>query len=101
MRRWRSGCPRCTAAADVEEETMRRGLVTAMAVLLATLTAAAAPTVTGDWRMKVEGGPHGDATMALSLKQDGDKVTGTFASGHTADMAVAGTFEKGKLKIET
>jgi opacity protein-like surface antigen len=75
-------------------------LVTVMAVALATI-AADAPSVTGAWTMNVEGGPHGNATMGLTLKQDGTKVTGTFASGHAADMEVAGEFVDGELKIET
>ena len=75
--------------------------VMAIAVTGAIATAAAAPSLTGNWTMKVEGGPHGDATMGLTLKQDGTKVTGTFASGHTADMAVTGEFVNGELKIET
>ena len=61
----------------------------------------AAPTVTGSWTMSVQGGPHGDATMALTLKQDGTKVTGTFVSGHGPDMEVKGEFVDGALKIET
>lgn len=65
-----------------------------------TLTAAP-PAVTGTWTMHVVGGPHGDATMGLTLTQDGTKVTGTFASGHSADMAVAGKFADGELKIQT
>lgn len=62
---------------------------------------AAAPSLTGTWTMTVEGGPHGKATMGLTLKQDGSKVTGTFASGHSPDMAVSGEFVDGALKIAT
>lgn len=86
---------------------MKRVLSIAMAVTamvaLGTLAsaAAAAPSLTGNWTMKVAGGPHGDATMGLTLKQDGTTVTGTFASGHTADMEVTGQFVDGELKIET
>jgi len=61
----------------------------------------AAPTVTGTWTMNVQGGPHGDATMGLTLKQDGTKVTGTFASGHSEEVAVKGEFVDGALKVET
>jgi hypothetical protein len=62
---------------------------------------AAAGSVTGSWTMTVEGGPHGTATMGLVLKQDGTKVTGTFASGHAPDQAVSGELVDGVLKIET
>jgi hypothetical protein len=75
-------------------------LATVMVAALATI-AAAPPTVTGTWTMNVEGGPHGNATMGLTLKQDGTTVTGTFASGHAADMEVAGEFVNGELKVET
>jgi len=60
----------------------------------------AAPSLTGGWTMKVTGGPHGDATMGLTLNQEGAKVTGTFVSGHGPDLAVKGTFEDGELKLE-
>jgi hypothetical protein len=61
---------------------------------------AAAGTVTGSWTMTVDS-PHGHATMGLVLKQDGTKVTGTFASGHAADQAVSGELVNGVLKIES
>jgi hypothetical protein len=77
-------------------------MLTAMLMTMAlAAAAAAAPTITGTWTMNVEGGPHGDATMRLTLEQDGTRVTGTFASGHTADMDIAGEFVNGELKIET
>jgi hypothetical protein len=79
---------------------MMKQLVLGVSILALT-AAAAAPTVTGTWTLRVEGGPHGDAAMALTLKQDGTKVTGTFASGHTADMEVTGEFVNGELKIQT
>jgi len=65
------------------------------------LRVAADATVTGTWTMNVEGGPHGNATMGLVLKQEGTKVTGTFSSGHSADMEVAGQFKDGQLDVET
>ena len=82
---------------------MKHAFVTMFAAVCAVmLTAAAgAPALTGSWKMRVEGGPHGDATMGLELKQDGSRVTGTFISGHTADMEVAGEFVGGELKLQT
>jgi len=71
-----------------------------MAALAMAVTMAAAPSVTGTWTMKVTGGPHGDATMGLTLTQDGTRVTGTFVSGHGPDLAVKGTFVDGELKVE-
>lgn len=75
-----------------------------MKLWLATLAMAvmtAAPSLTGTWTMNVTGGPHGDATMGLTLQQDGTKVTGTFVSGHAPDMAVNGEFKDGALKLKT
>src|SRR5215204_2582560 len=61
----------------------------------------AAPSLTGEWTMSVTGGPHGDATMALTLKQEGEIVTGTFISGHGPDTAVKGRIVDGDLKLES
>jgi len=80
---------------------MTRAGIAALWMLIAAVTVAAAPTVAGTWTMTVEGSPHGTMTAGLALKQDGTKVTGTFSSGHTADMTVAGEFVDGELKIET
>lgn len=69
--------------------------------VLAMVVMTAAPSLTGTWTMNVTGGPHGDATMGLTLQQDGTNVTGTFVSGHVADMPVSGEFKDGVLKIKT
>lgn len=69
-----------------------------MLALAAALTAA---SVSGTWTLAVEGGPHGNATMGLTLKQEGTKVSGTFVSGHGPDMAVKGEFVDGALKLRT
>ena len=77
-------------------------LALAVALVVGSMPGAAADaTVTGTWTMNVEGGPHGNATMGLVLKQEGTKVTGTFSSGHSADMEVAGQFKDGQLDVET
>jgi hypothetical protein len=70
-------------------------------MLLVPALVVAAPDVSGTWTMNVVGGPHGPATMQLTLKQDGAKVSGTFASGHGADMPVKGEFVNGSLQVET
>ena len=59
-----------------------------------------APDVSGKWTMTVEGSPHGTTTMGLTLKQDGENVTGTFASPH-GDMPVKGEFSEMKLTLAT
>jgi hypothetical protein len=80
---------------------MTRTLLTTLSALALAATLSAAPSVAGSWTMTVAGGPHGDATMGLTLKQDGSKVTGTFSSGHAPDVTVTGELTNGELKIET
>ena len=80
---------------------MKHASLAALALFAAAVLATAAPSVTGTWTMTVEGSPHGNMTTGLTLKQDGTKVTGTFSSGHTPDMAVSGEFADGQLKIQT
>jgi hypothetical protein len=78
---------------------MKQNVLGMLGALALAALAAAAPSLTGNWTMVVEGTPHGTATMGLTLKQDGSKVTGTFVSGHAADMEVAGEFADGQLRI--
>ena len=81
---------------------MKRAGTILFGILALIIAAHAAPaTVTGTWTMSVEGGPHGAATMGLVLKQNGTKVTGTFASGHGPDQAVSGELVDGVLKLDT
>ena len=61
----------------------------------------AAPDLSGKWTMKVSGGPHGDAAMALVLKQEGEKVSAQFNPGHDGDIPMAGTFVKGALTLKS
>jgi hypothetical protein len=81
---------------------MRTAVAAVFAIFALTAGGYAAPaTVTGTWTMTVEGGPHGDMTMGLVLRQEGTKVTGTFVSGHAPDQAVSGELVDGVLKIES
>lgn len=57
-------------------------------------------TVAGTWTVLVKGSAHGDTTMGLALKQDGQNVTGTFSSPH-GDVPVRGKFADGALELET
>ena len=68
--------------------------------ILSLVTAAPAATVAGTWSLSVDS-PHGAMKMALVLKQDGTKVTGTFSSGHAADQSVEGEFSGATLKLQT
>ena len=81
---------------------IRRILATAAAVcVLATGLAAqeAAPTVTGKWELSVVT-PHGDTPMALELRQDGKKITGTLATPH-GEVRLEGEHADGKLTLAT
>jgi hypothetical protein len=64
------------------------------------LGVAADATVTGTWTMNVEGGRTARHDGARA-EAGGTKVTGTFSSGHSADMDVAGEFKDGELNVET
>jgi opacity protein-like surface antigen len=74
--------------------------VLAISPLAAQQKKAPVPSVTGNWTMTVEAGPHGVMTMGLVLEQKGTAVTGTFASPH-GDMPVEGEFVDGTLKLAT
>ena len=80
-------------------------IVGAVAIFAGTAMAAQAPAaaadLTGKWTMKVSGGPHGDAAMALVLKQEGEKVTAQFNPGHDGDIPMSGTFVKGTLTLKS
>jgi uncharacterized protein (DUF2147 family) len=84
-----------------EAGVMKRAVSTVIAMGMAAATVWAAESVAGTWTMKVQGGPHGDATMGLVLNQEGTKVTGTFASGHSPDIPVSGEMIDGTLKVHT
>jgi hypothetical protein len=78
--------------------------VSAVVMLAAAAAAAQAPAaqdLTGKWRRKVSGGPHGDAAMSLVLKQEGEKVSAQFNPGHDGDIPMSGTFVKGALTLKS
>ena len=75
----------------------------AAAVAVLALTAGprgAAPDLTGTWALAVDS-PHGTAAMSLVLTQKGERVDGTFISGHGHDVTLAGQFTGGALKLES
>jgi hypothetical protein len=61
---------------------------------------ATAESVAGTWEITVPDSPHGKLTMAMTLKQDGKNVTGTFASPH-GDMPVTGEVVDKSLTLAT
>jgi hypothetical protein len=77
---------------------MRTVVAVVFAIAALAISGQAAGTVTGTWSMAVDS-PHGHAAMGLVLKQDGTKVTGTFASGHGPDQTVSGELIDNVLKI--
>lgn len=85
---------------------MRRfaAIVTIAALAVSALAAqengTSTPTVTGNWTMTVDAGPHGAMKMELVLEQKDTTVTGTFSSPH-GDMRVEGEFAHGRLQLAT
>ena len=77
------------------------GLAVALGATMAAQAPATKPDLTGKWTMKVSGGPHGDAAMALVLKQEGEKVTAQFNPGHDGDIPMSGTFVKSALTLKS
>jgi hypothetical protein len=70
------------------------------AVLSAAQQAKAAESVAGTWEITVPDSPHGKLTLAMTLKQDGKNVTGTFASPH-GDMPLTGELVDKSLTLAT
>lgn len=56
--------------------------------------------VAGQWTLNVKS-PHGEVGMALDLKQDGSRVTGTLATPHGDNLPVEGEFATSTLKLAT
>lgn len=79
---------------------MHRLLTGVFVFALVAVPWAAAPGVGGTWTMTVDAGPHGRTTMRLALKQEGNRVTGTFSSPH-GDVKVEGKFADGELQLTT
>ena len=67
---------------------------TPAATTTATTTTAPAASLTGEWLVSVEL-PNMTATPGLTLKQDGEKVTGDYVSAQYGKFPIAGTV-KGK-----
>jgi hypothetical protein len=53
--------------------------------------------VAGSWELNING-PQGPITATATLKQDGDKVTGTF-SGPQGDVETSGTVKGNALSL--
>ncbi len=85
------------------------GLAIMATVLSVCATGASSPagkttdqsSVEGRWVGRITGTPHGDMTMGLALKQEGNKVTGTLTTEHTGEMPVEGELNERALKLAT
>ena len=75
----------------MQAQMARRQFVVVIAALVMTAAAAQAQKVdvTGDWAFNVETG-MGSGTPAITFKQDGEKLTGTY-SGQLGNTAFTGT----------
>ena len=77
---------------------MTRILSLALVGLFVLTTASFAQTdVAGNWELNING-PQGPITATATLKQDGDKVTGTF-SGPQGDVETSGTLKGSTLSL--
>jgi hypothetical protein len=82
---------------------MTKLLMLTAAIFAAATLSAEAPTVTGTWNMGVQGGDH-VVPVALVLKHDGNKVTGTIAmptqrTGQPVDVEMTGEMTDGTFTI--
>jgi|WetSurMetagenome_2_1015567.scaffolds.fasta_scaffold298108_1 hypothetical protein len=59
----------------------------------------AASSVAGEWKGTSKDTPQGDMTFTLSLKQDGDTVTGELDLGQGTFEIIDGTFKSNKLSF--
>jgi hypothetical protein len=76
------------------------GVIT-LVVLTAGLHPMAASGVAGRWNLSAAS-PHGELSMALLLKQEGKRVTGTLGNPHGgADIPLEGEFADGTLTFST
>jgi hypothetical protein len=79
---------------------LKRGLVLVCLVALSSLVIAQS-SVTGTWTGEVQGG-RGPQTVTLTLKADGDKVTGTVGGGRGGPVTIdEGTIMGANLKFKT
>ena len=68
-------------------------LVAAMAL---TVTGAVEQAVGGTWRMAIAESPM---SMRMVLAQKGKRITGTLYNPHSNPIALAGEFERGRLRF--
>jgi len=73
-------------------------IITAAFIFAAVLTVGAQSTnVTGNWKLTIET-PNGNGNPSLVLKQDGEKLTGTY-KGRFGDSPLEGTVKGKEIKF--
>lgn len=72
-------------------------LLSVVAVVLVTVALSAQASIAGDWDLSING-PEGVITATASLKQDGDKVTGSITSPQ-GTVELAGTYKAKKVEL--
>jgi|ERR1051326_1329563 hypothetical protein len=70
-------------------------VVLAAAMLSAWLLAADL-NIGGNWEMTMDS-PHGKMTGALTLEQDGTKISGTYETEHTGKLTINGKMDGDKI----
>ncbi len=76
---------------------MARLFSTIAAIVMVSAALSAQASVSGDWELSING-PEGVITATATLKQDGEKITGSITSPQgTVDLA--GTYKGAKLEV--
>ena len=76
---------------------IRKTLALVFAVALSLVTVSAQNDVSGSWDLTING-PQGTINAGATMKQAGEKVTGTL-SGPQGDVEMAGTMSGSTLKL--
>ena len=76
---------------------MARLLSTIFVIALATASLTAQASIAGDWELTING-PEGVINATATLKQDGDKVTGSITS-QQGTVELAGTYKAKKVEL--
>ena len=76
---------------------MARLFSTLFAVVFVTAALTAQTDIAGDWDLNING-PEGVITATASLKQDGEKVTGSITSPQ-GTVELAGTYKAKKVEL--
>ncbi len=76
---------------------MARLFATLFAVVFVTAALSAQASIAGDWELSING-PEGAINATATLKQDGEKVTGSITSPQ-GTVELAGTYKAKKVEL--